>query len=115
ETGRLLQSHKDPKSPFDGTVVHVALVGLGNGEYLAAETAGAEITWYRPGVPKSARTVKGHEGRVMGVAFTRDGKTLVSLGDDGIVRYWNTADGKETAKVAVPPMKQDHDLKGNLA
>jgi WD40 repeat protein len=35
--------------------------------------------------------VTGHPGRVLAVAFGRDGRTLASGGDDGLVRLWNVA------------------------
>src|SRR5437667_12515042 len=50
----------------------------------------------------------------MSLCFTKDAKTLVSLGDDGMIRFWNIDDGKIIAKLPAPPMK-DHALKGNRA
>jgi WD40 repeat protein len=50
----------------------------------------------------------------MSLCFTRDAKTLVSLGDEGTIRFWNIAEGKEIAKLPTPPMK-GQSLKGNLA
>ncbi len=101
-----------------------ALACRDDGEYLAAETVPnghlggkieeANIVVYSPEVPKAGKTLKGHLGRVMSVCFTKDARTLVSLGDDGTIRFWNTADGKEIAKLPAPSMK-DQVLKGNLA
>jgi WD40 repeat protein len=95
-------------------VYHVALACADDGEYLAAETARTDIILYSPDAPASGKTLKGHTGQVMSVCFTKDAKTLVSLGDDGMIRFWNAADGKEIAKLPVPPMK-GQSLKGNLA
>jgi WD40 repeat protein len=36
----------------------------------------------------------GHQARVTFLAFTRDGKSVVSAGDDKIVRIWDIASGK---------------------
>ena len=43
------------------------------------------------------RSLKGHSGRIRNAAFSADGKTLASCADDGTVRLWDTADGKEVA------------------
>lgn len=93
---------------------HVALVHRGDGKYLAAETTEQDISLYSPGTPKSGKTLKGHTGRVMSLCFTNDAKTLVSLGDEGMIRFWNIDDGKEIAKLPSPSMK-GQSLKGNLA
>jgi WD40 repeat protein len=104
---------------------HVALASRDDGELLAAETtedgqfrgaktAEADIVLYSPLLPKPGKTLRGHTGRVMSVCFTKDAKTLVSLGDDETIRFWNTADGKEITKRPVPKMKTQG-VKGNLA
>ena len=117
-TGRELPHDKDVSETFEEAVVlftyRGALACRDNGEFLAAETAESDISLYSPGVAKSDKTLKGHIGRVMGLCFTRDAKTLVSLGDEGMIRFWNTSDGKEIANRPAPPMKGT-ELKGNLA
>jgi hypothetical protein len=40
------------------------------------------------------QTLEGHTGAVAGVAVTPDGKTLVSVGNDGAVRVWNAHTGE---------------------
>jgi len=40
------------------------------------------------------RTLKGHEGSVMCLSFTPDGKTLASSSRDDTVRFWDVATGK---------------------
>ena len=39
--------------------------------------------------------LKGSEGAVTTVAFSPDGKTLVSSGDDYVVRFWDMESGKD--------------------
>jgi WD40 repeat protein len=85
-----------------------------NGKFRGATTNDADIILYSPDVPKSGKTLKGHIGRVMSVCFSKYARTLVSLGDDETIRIWNTADGKEIAKLPAPTMK-DQNLRGNLA
>jgi WD40 repeat protein len=113
-TGRVLQKDKNHPGTFESTCVSVALAARPDGAYLVAQTGVATISLHEQGNPKSARMLKGHVGRVMSVAFLHEGQTLVSLAEDGTIRFWNVADGKETAKVPVPSMK-GHSLEGNLA
>src|SRR5690349_19064615 len=41
-----------------------------------------------------SRTLAGHKGSVLSVAFTRDGKTLVSGGRDDVINVWDVASGE---------------------
>jgi WD40 repeat protein len=113
-TGRELSASRDA-SETSQFIYHVALACRNDGKFLAAGTADLDISLFTPGVPKSGKMLKGHTGRVMSLCFTKDAKTLVSLGDEGMVRLWNTDNGQEIAQWPVPPMKKNHGLKGNLA
>jgi len=42
--------------------------------------------------------LSGHDGPILGVAFSADGQLLVSGGSDGTVRLWRAADGEELAR-----------------
>jgi WD40 repeat protein len=52
---------------------------------------------------KPKATLRGHKDQVDSVAFSPDGKTLVSGSKDGTVRFWDVVSGKETAKIHVVP------------
>jgi WD40 repeat protein len=111
--GKALGQARDGVPRFDSSVVSVALVSLPDGAYLMAETAGPNITLRSPGVMKADKDLLGDAGRVMSVSFTRDAKTLVSLGEDGIIRLWDVADGKAMGKIKLPALGDS--LRGNMA
>lgn len=68
-------------------------------------TAGGQSLQYRPGdvilwdakTGKAIAALEGHTSNVWSVAFSPDGKTLVSSGYDGKVIVWNVAEKKSTA------------------
>ena len=39
------------------------------------------------------RVLSGHQGSVLSVAFSPDGRLLASAGDDGTIRFYRTVDG----------------------
>ena len=46
-----------------------------------------------------------HSGPILGLAFRREGRALVSVGKDGVARIWDTATGKEVE----PPLELKSD------
>lgn len=49
---------------------------------------------------KLVNELKGHEGRVRGLTWLADGKTLVSRAEDTTLRFWDTTSGQLTRRVA---------------
>jgi WD40 repeat protein len=114
ETGRLMQGDKNPPYRSDGSVDRVALTCLPGGEFLVAACSIENIYLYRPGVLNPEKSLRGKGSPVMSVDFSRDGRTLVSLATNGMIRFWNVGDGKEiAARLALHAAKTR--LAGNLA
>jgi WD40 repeat protein len=67
---------------FDPSGVHVA-VGLNSGRIDVRELGSL-----------ASRTLKGHSARILSLAFSRDGKYLLSGGADGMARIWGFNSGK---------------------
>jgi WD40 repeat protein len=65
-----------------------------NGRRLTGKVGAGELVWEVPPGPRP-RTLRGHRGKVYGVAFHPDGKRLISGGADRTVREWDLSTGEE--------------------
>src|SRR5262249_41100918 len=88
--------------PIPGQVGGVLCVAYSpDGRQVALTATGLVELWDvgddRP--PKRARTLRGHEGFVYGVAFSPDGKFLVSSGMDRTIRLWEPGSGEQVRKL----------------
>jgi WD40 repeat protein len=89
-TGREVLRHR-----FDHLVYAVAFDG---GTRLAAAGGSFHDGWARiwdTATDKELRTLRGHTQTIQAVAFSRDGKRLVTAGADRLVKLWELETGRE--------------------
>ena len=83
-----------------------ALTFSPNGKLLASGSKGGKVRLWDATVKKqkglstfggytAMLTLRGHKNRVSALAFSRDGKTLITAGRSGSIRVWDTATGSE--------------------
>ena len=60
-----------------------------DGEWIAAIDANDIALWRRSAIAAGPRRLSGHQGAVRSVEFSRDGKWLVSAGEDRTARIWS--------------------------
>ncbi len=90
QTGRELRKITD----VTGITSYSRLAFSPDGTRLAA-LAGSQILVYDPADGTQLFTLSGHTGTVRALAFSADGRRLVSGGTDRLVKLWNLASRKE--------------------
>jgi WD40 repeat protein/uncharacterized caspase-like protein len=72
-----------------------------DGSILAAGTAAGTIELFplKIALPDVPRTLAGHSGEILTLAFSRDGRWLSSAGLDGAVKFWNPQTATEVRSV----------------
>lgn len=87
----------DDDKPIDASaslrVTDVVWSPLGS---VVASSCANEVHLWNPDTGKRVHTLKGHKQMVTSLAFSADGKRLVSGGDDNIAIVWDVETGKET-------------------
>src|SRR5262249_6385667 len=74
-------------------------------QHLGAGKWDYPVVLWDVGIGKELRRLSGHERDVHSLAFTPDGRTVVSEGEDNSIRFWELATGKELRKIERPPLK----------
>jgi WD40 repeat protein len=90
----------------DGTVL-----GLGQ----SGETDTGAVVLLDPATGKTLRTTAGHKGGCQDFLFAADGKTVLSVGRDTLLRVSHVADGKETGSLGKERGAQFKDILTALA
>lgn len=78
--------------------------GLWTGSQDGVSPPGNDVVIWDVASGDPTRTLKGHTDAVRAVAFSPDGKLLVSGGDDGVARVWETANGRSRMTLAFPEL-----------
>ena len=61
----------------------------------------AFFKWSEARVSRQVFTLRGHGGEVISVAFSPDGKSIVSGSDDKLVKIWDSETGTEVSSFRV--------------
>ncbi len=79
---------------IDRTIGRVPVLSL-DGRRLALGSAEGEITLRDAATGDHLRTLKGHTGWVLALAFSPKGDQLASAGHDKVIKIWDAATGQE--------------------
>lgn len=65
-------------------------------------SAGANIQVYDAVTGKVTTTLRGHKGTILSMAFSADGRYLVSAGNDNVIKIWTISGAEAFATLDVP-------------
>jgi WD40 repeat protein len=84
-----------------GSAVPVRADAISPDQKIEAKADGATIRLFDVGTGKEVRAMKGHTDTVTAMAFSPDGRSLISGGKDKTVACWDLATGKLIWKLAI--------------
>ena len=90
------------KAPFDEDAAAVVGVDIHGGHMATANLAGDVTLW--SGTDGRSKLLKGHDKRVLSMAFSPIGDTLCSGSADGSINVWSTISGEcmQVAATSLP-------------
>ena len=89
---RGLASDGTARARLDTPGIRIRVAAIDDGRYVATAAKNGEVFLFTAG-KTTPFVLRGHHGDANVLAFTPDGNTLVSAGDDHVIRLWRTADG----------------------
>ena len=101
ETNELLLTLPDiPFEPLDSRVMGIAIatngqwlgIGMANGDLHLIDLSSSSILWQ----------TRAHEGWLRTIAFSGDGETMATAGDDFVIHVWETKTGKSLGTLGFP-------------
>jgi RNA polymerase sigma factor (sigma-70 family) len=95
-----------PAPPGAGLWGHAEAPGVAvspDGRTLAAAGAGHTPLLIDLATGKDVFAPTGHQSAVRSIHYSADGQTIITRGDDGTVRRWDAATGREAGRAVLPP------------
>ena len=71
--------------------------------WLASGSDDHTVRIWNPATGACLQTLEGHTQAVNDLAFSPDGKTLLSAGNDGFVQFWNLTSGRSVRTIKTHP------------
>jgi WD40 repeat protein len=91
-SGRRLSDRPGGQAFFGSAAVTFAPTGE---RFAVVPHDSANLTLYKTGEAASGVDLAGHDGPIHDFAFSRDGQRLVSGSEDGTIRVWDVAEGRQ--------------------
>jgi WD40 repeat protein len=99
---RLVATDTGKKSaplPLDKFEIFKCIAVSSDDRWLAAGGLRGAVHVWDLTTRKQAHVLRGHRGRVLGVAFTPDARRLATTGDDQTTRFWDLKSGEELCRL----------------
>jgi WD40 repeat protein len=99
KTGKSVAVAESPPSQFQGVAFP------GNNRILALGKFARSLNWWDAALDPKSSSFGGHRSAISALTFVPDGKSVVSMGHDRDVIWWDAATGAQQRRL--PPIKSD--------